>query len=353
MPEASEQPLIGIVVLNWNGFSDTVDCFQSLRKQSYKNYKVILVDNGSLNEEGDRLKKTFPEIFLIKNQKNRGFAGGNNDAIDWAIKNGFQYIICLNNDCIVEEEWLGKLINGVVESGADYGSSMIMYHPEKDIICSDNDVIFFDGSVKSINQGKHLQKQDKVRPIFSACAAASIYSARALENVKLKQKQYFDEMFFAYCEDADLSIRLMAKSFKGVVVTDAIVYHKFSKTSGSGSEFKNYYSSRNRIINLLLNFPIWVVVFGEFFYFLKSGIRLFLLMIVRIGKKRNKGKTVREPGMGILERIGVMFAARKWIISNFKDIWEDRKERKKRGFIKNSILRYIDWDVRHVTYFLD
>jgi len=120
-----------IIIINWNGIDDTIECLNSLKNSSHKNYKIVLVDNGSNNSEGSKLKEMFPYIHLIQNQKNRGFAGGNNDGMNWALNNGFGYLINLNNDCIVEGAWLNNLIEGVRAARADYATSRIMFYPEK------------------------------------------------------------------------------------------------------------------------------------------------------------------------------------------------------------------------------
>ncbi len=147
----TQQPSVAIIILNWNGFDDTVECLQSLRKLTYAKYELVLVDNGSANHEGGKIKELYPEIHLIGNESNRGFAGGCNDGINWAMENGFPYIVLLNNDCLVEKDWLQNLVFGLVASHADFASSRIMYYPETDLICSDGDVLLPDGSGVSMN----------------------------------------------------------------------------------------------------------------------------------------------------------------------------------------------------------
>ena len=141
-----KEPSIVIIVLNWNGFSDTTACLESLRRLDYSNVKTVLVDNGSENEEGRRLAERFPEVHLLANAHNRGFAGGNNDGIQWALNRGCDFIVNLNNDCLVEPDWLTELTRAVLHTGADFASSRIMCYPQTELICSDADGILPDGA---------------------------------------------------------------------------------------------------------------------------------------------------------------------------------------------------------------
>jgi GT2 family glycosyltransferase len=333
----NNEPKTAIIVLNWNGYEDTVECFDSLRKTDYRNYKVILVDNDSDNEEGQRLKQRFQEVHLIQNKSNRGFAGGNNDGINWALKNDFDYIVNLNNDCLVEPDWLTQLINGISEANADFGSSRIMFYPEKDIIYSDGDVLMPDGTGRAT---RHLQKYSRDRsiiPIFSACGAGSIYSRQCLKEVRIKKDQYFDELYFAYFEDLDLGMRLNAKGFKGVSVQNAVVYHKCSRTAGSYSYFNRFLVEKNRLLNVLLDFPLIWWIPAELFYWIKPLIRLF-----KCGDSGNHRHDYIE-SIGIVKTMSALIKARWWIVINLGSIISNRAERKSKKMIDPNIYRNFDW----------
>ncbi len=104
--------------------------------------------------------------------------GGCNDGINWAVQAGFEYIITLNNDCLVDRNWLGNLIAGLKKAGADYASARIMYYPETDLICSDGDGLLPDGTGYIVNPLQQFQGPGEIRPIFSACGAGAIFSAK-------------------------------------------------------------------------------------------------------------------------------------------------------------------------------
>ncbi|MFH1665723.1 MAG: glycosyltransferase family 2 protein [Candidatus Omnitrophota bacterium] len=333
---------VAIIVLNWNGLDDTVECLRSLEKIDYNCYKVVLVDNGSGNGEGIRLKELFPHTHVILNGTNRGFAGGNNDGVNWAIENGFEYIVNLNNDCIVERDWLTGLVDGMRSSGADFASSRIMFYPQTDRICSDGDILFPDGSAMSQNRGaKYVETDgDVIRPVFSACGAGSIYSVKCLKEVKIKNNQYFDELYFAYYEDIDLGIRLNQKKYKGVLVSNAVVYHKQSRTAGEYSWFKMFHTEKNRIMNELLNYPIYLFLPGEIFFTLK--VLLFIISPF-FGDRDKRYRYIKS--LKIFGVISALSKARLWIIAHLFLILEDRNERKRKGLISGRIIGFFCWNI--------
>lgn len=109
-----------IIVLNWNGYEVTRDCLESLQKVAYANFKVIVVDNGSIDSSPERLRKEFRGLTVIENRKNLGFTGGNNVGIRYALEHGTDYILLLNNDTVVAPTFLSELV-GVAESDERIG----------------------------------------------------------------------------------------------------------------------------------------------------------------------------------------------------------------------------------------
>jgi len=331
-----QTPSVAIIILNWNGFHDTVACLESLLQTDYASYRVVLVDNGSQNAEGRRLKELFPALHLISNAANRGFAGGCNDGINWALQSGFDYIMTLNNDTLVDKRCLANLIAGVRAARADFASARIMYYPETNLICSDGDVLLPDGTGFAANAHRRYSGGQATRPIFSACAAAALFSRESLEAVKIKKNQFFDELFFAYLEDVDLCARLHAKSYKGASIGDAVVYHKESNTAGPRSLFQITQMEKNRMLVELLNFPLWLIPVGEAYYCIKTLLGMF-------GKK----KICREGAAPVksFNPWGVLLRSRKWILEHATDIYKDRKERSARAMIDGKIYRHLCWDM--------
>ena len=114
---------VAIIIVNWNGKKFLPTCLSSLRGQTYKLFKVIFVDNGSTDGSVEFVRKNFPEIMIIENKRNLGFAEGNNIGIRQAFKNkNIKYIVALNNDTKLDENWLKELIISVESSGPKFGS---------------------------------------------------------------------------------------------------------------------------------------------------------------------------------------------------------------------------------------
>ncbi|MFH1878459.1 MAG: glycosyltransferase family 2 protein [Candidatus Omnitrophota bacterium] len=339
-----KEPKTAVVILNWNGFKDTVECLRSLEKTDYGNFRIVLVDNGSENGEGGELEKKFPGVHLISNAVNRGFAGGNNDGMNWAVENGFEYVVNLNNDCVVTVDWLRNLIETIVSEKADFGSPRIMFYPETDRICSAGDALLPDGSSLALERGAPYAGHAVARRLFSACGAASAYSVKCLKELKVKGTQYFDELYFAYLEDLDLGIRANAKGFKGVYAPRSVVYHKHSATAGRHSAFKLFNSEKNRILNELLNYPLYFVPMGEILSIIKYALKIAGGVISRIQKSG-------PPGAGYMKELGLartaacFLKAKWWIIRHLGEILPDRAERKKKGMVNNAVLKDFYWKI--------
>jgi len=335
-----DETSVAVIILNWNGLKDTEECLKSLRCVTYENYKIVLVDNGSANDEGFLLKSMFPDVHLISNSTNRGFAGGNNDGINWALANGYEYIVNLNNDCMVEKDWLSKLVNGVKISKADFASSRIMYYPETNLICSDGDGLLPDGEGVVINHLRTPVLFDEIKPIFSACGAGSLFSAACLEGVKICRNQYYDELYFAYLEDLDLGIRLNAKNYNGVLIPDAVVYHKGSQSAGFRSFFQIFHLEKNRLLNVLLNYPLWLMPLAEAYYVSRTFLHNAKRILLRREYKQHRSIRPKET----YNVFTVMIKSRLWILLNIREIWKNRQERKRRGLINKKVFKHFYWD---------
>lgn len=331
-----QEPSIVIIVLNWNGFSDTAACFESLRLLDYGNVKTVLIDNGSAHDEGRRLAALFPEVHLIANSKNRGFAGGNNDGIQWALDRGCDFIINLNNDCLVEADWLTKLIRGVLSTGADFASSRIMCYPQTDRICSDADGLLPDGAGYVLRSMQLWNEKSEPFGIVSACGAASLYSADCVRKVSIAPGHFFDELYFAYFEDVDLGFRLHAKNCVGICVPDAVVYHKGQQSSGKHSFFHMFHLEKNRRLNVRLNFPLWMQPISPVYRVARNIYRGKI-----INFEKHFGKKTAPPNSATPD---FKQAVQDWMKDNAAAIARDRQQRKAAGLISNRAYQAITWN---------
>lgn len=247
-----------IVTVNYNGEKFLVGLLDSLKNQTYSNFDIYFVDNGSSDKSISIVDeyKSILDIKVIKLDKNYGFAKANNIGIDKAIEYDCKYVITLNNDIELDENCM-KNINETIEKEKDkydvFQILMINYF-ERNMI--DAAGISFDRYTFPIQIGyndniKNLN--DISEEIVGPCAGAAVYSSRSLNSVREKSGDYFDSRFFAYYEDVDLVLRLIKKNFKSLLIKNAVVYHLHSGTGSEGSKFKAYYLSRNLFFYLRKN----------------------------------------------------------------------------------------------------
>lgn len=230
-----------IVILNWNGLADTVECIESLRKISYPNYEIIIVDNASSNNEAETIQKKYPEAIVIKNPNNEGFCKGNNIGAQKALENSADYVLFLNNDTSVEKGFLDELI-GFCENNRDTGIAgpLVLNYYEKDKVYSCGgklNSLWF--SLKEYRNA--LDAPQKNLNFISGCAFLIRTSA-------IKKIGMWDENFFTYWEEADYCLRAEKAGIKIACIPKSIVYHKIAKTSKYLSQGYVYYMTRNNLL---------------------------------------------------------------------------------------------------------
>lgn len=240
-----------VIIVNWNGKKLLEGCLKSLRHQSYRNFKVYLVDNNSKDDSVIYVEKKFKEVCVIKLKKNYGFAKGNNQGIKKAVKDKeTRYIVTLNNDTIVDKKWLENLV-GEAKRNPTVGAvaSKTIYLSNKKMINTNGISIYQDGHAVSWRGFKNVKDYTETEEIFAPSAVAALYKKDVLKKTGL-----FDSRFFMYEEEVDLGWRIRFAGYKSVYSPNAIVYHAHSATSKAFSELKAYYSERNRIWVVFKNF---------------------------------------------------------------------------------------------------
>ena len=196
---------IAIILLNWNGYDDTSDCIRSLSGINYDNYEIVVVDNGSVDGSPDRLANEFPRVKLIRNKENLGFAEGNNVGMRYALANNFDYVLILNNDTVVEPNFLAILINEA-ESKKDIGvvGPKIVYY-------DDPKIIWFGGGAinKYTSRNINIGLDEPDRGQFDGTKEAEFVTGCAMlvKAEALKRAGLFDPDFFNCMEDLDLACR--------------------------------------------------------------------------------------------------------------------------------------------------
>jgi len=245
--------MVSVIVPNWNGKHFLEECLNCLRDQTYQDFEIIVVDNGSIDGSVEFVKKTFPEGQIISLPLNKGFSGAANEGIKSAKG---KFIALLNNDTMVDDRWLEELVKGI--SGSEdigFCASKVFCLPRKGEIDSAGDSYTRYGVAfkRRDRIGKNVFLQREL--VFGACAVAALYRSSMLEEIG-----DFDEDFFCLYEDVDLSFRAQLAGYKCLYVPTAIVYHRVGGTAGTDNDFTLYYGQRNLELVFLKNMPLPLLI---------------------------------------------------------------------------------------------
>ena len=240
-----EVPKVSIVILNWNGLEDTEECLESLKRITYPNYEVIVVDNGSTGDDVKVLRDRFGEyIQIIENDRNYGFAEGNNIGIRHALEGDFKYVLLLNNDTTVAADFLSELVN-IAESDPKIGLAgpkIYLYREPNRIWFAGGKISLFSRSssrgLNLIDRGQ-FNRLDYVDFISGCCM---LIKRRVLDSAGL-----LDPVYFFAMEDVDMSLRATQAGFSNVFVPASKIWHKVFR-SGIREPDIGYYTARNPII---------------------------------------------------------------------------------------------------------
>ena len=283
---------VGIITLNWNGTSDTLLCLESLEKLRYTNYSVLVVDNGSKSGEFRKLiKNKFSKTEILRLNSNTGFTGGNIAGYKYFAKKGIDYLVLLNNDMIVDRNFLNELVL-VANMNTKIGmvSPVICYMKDRNIINTTGIKIYQDGSAFNENKGIDIKTIQYKFPYqnFGASGGAVLYKMEMLEKIG-----FLDNDFFAYLEDVDLAFRAKLTGWKSYIAPKSVVYHKHSASSNKIPYFKIYQIERNRIWVMMNNYPLLWVITSPLF-----TLKRYFLCYLFVRKHKNMNiltNTVNDP----------------------------------------------------------
>ena len=268
---------VTIVVLSYNSRHKLPDCLESVFNSNYpKNlYKVVVIDNNSSDSSAGYVREKYPQVKLIVNKKNIGFDAGNNQGYFLAQKQKSDYLVLLNDDTIVESNWLRRMVD-LSESKKKIGivQAKLLLYPEKNLINSFGNSIHFLGfgycdKYRQENNNRVIEPFE----IAYASGAACIIKMSALK----KTQGLFDDKMFMYHEDLDLGWRMRLAGYKVMLDPLAVVYHKYNY---SKAKYKFYYMDRNRWMVILENYrlatlllilpPLIVMELGIIFFSIKN-----------------------------------------------------------------------------------
>lgn len=289
-------PKVSVIIPNYNGEKYLRGCIKSLRKQDELDFETIIIDNASQDSDYEWLAK-YKEIIFKQLDKNYGFSPAVNVGIKMAKG---EYVLLLNNDTIVEKDFIRQMVKVIEEDIRIFGvsSKMIAYH-NHDIMDDAGDEYTILGWAYKTGDGKSVEDYTKSCKVFSACAGAALYRKSVFDEMGL-----FDEQFFAYMEDVDVSYRARIYGYYNVYCPEAKVYHIGSATSGSKyNEFKVRLAARNNVyvpyknmpfLQLMINLPaLCLGILIKYMWFCKKGYgKIYKEGLIEGIKSLNKVKKV-------------------------------------------------------------
>lgn len=248
--QVAQNPRVGVLLLNWNGAQDTLDCLDSLKKSSYHNVELLVVDNGSTDYSVEKIRKVHPDVTLIMNEKNLGFAEGNNVGMRYFLDKGVDVVFLLNNDTVVDEHCLSAFVEAHQQrEGKAVLGAKIYYYDDKERIWNFGALWNCERlslEVQARNDEDKGWDEDFQVDHIIGCA---MWIPRAiLEKVGL-----FEPRFFLNYEETDWCFRARRLGFTLVSVAKARLWHKISASFVS-KPHNGYFLFRNRLLFVKRNF---------------------------------------------------------------------------------------------------
>lgn len=251
------QPHVFLVILNWKRPDLTLACLESVAALDYPRecLHVIVVDNASGDNSVALIRESFPQVSILSNAENLGFAGGNNVGIDFSMEQGADYILLLNNDTAVAPDLIARLV-AVGESDSAIGivTPTILYYDDPERIwCAGAAIDWRMGTTQHLRSGLWFDIAcGDVEDVDFANGCAICVKRSAIE-----QCGNMDSRFFLYFEETDWCVRIRQAGFRCVLVPCAKVWHKVSSSVKDSSALQVYYMTRNRLLFLEKSLPIW------------------------------------------------------------------------------------------------
>jgi len=254
--------------LNWNQESDTLECLTSLREVQHPRFEVLLVDNGSVNGCADKIAEQFPEVSIIRNSENLGYADGNNVGIREALVAGAKYVLLLNNDTSVHPQFLVELLQAA-ERYPDAGilGAKVVYYDRPDVLWAlGGDLQQPFGRIKMIGRDQAADRlRNEIAEFDHVPGAVMFVRADVFRQIGL-----LDSEFFLNWEDAEFCLRAQKAGWKIMGVPSSLVKHKVSRATAG--KLAMYFGQRNRLLFTSRCLPRWQFVLSVIpFHFARLG----------------------------------------------------------------------------------
>ena len=268
-------PEISVIIPNWNGKYLLETCLTALRRQTFRDFETILVDNGSEDGSAEYVRSQFPEVEVLALPENRGFACG---SIAGYEQSRGELIALLNNDTEADPHWLEEIhaASEVYPEAGSFASKMLYFDKRCRVENCGFDLGIVGATVDLGRDEPNGPEWSQTRRVFGACGGAAAYRRRMLEDVG-----FLDPDFVMIYEDADLSFRAQLRGYDCVHVPGAIVYHRYRVTIGKAPSRQVFYSQRNIEFVYLKNMPLALILgslpqrllyeMGAAIYFSKKG----------------------------------------------------------------------------------
>ena len=247
------KPKVAVVIPNWNGIEHIFECLESVMKLEYPNFDIIVVDNHSQDGSPEAVATRYPNVQIIRNSQNLGFAEGCNVGIEQAMSKDFDYVWLLNNDVLVDPGALGELVRAAEddESIGMTGSKIFFYDDPKVLWGVGMKISWIRGETYPLGWREVDHGQlDHIREVDGLSGCSLLVKRDVCRTVALMDKRYF-----LYAEEIDWCVRARNEGFRCVVVPESIVFHKEGASSGDGFHpIFSYYNTRNMLLTIGKNF---------------------------------------------------------------------------------------------------
>ncbi|MGB9696166.1 MAG: glycosyltransferase family 2 protein [Ignavibacteria bacterium] len=255
--------MITVIIPNYNGIEHLDECLNSLKNQTFENFQIVIIDNGSSDSSVTFIENNYPEVKLIKLNSNTGFSVAVNKGVKYALEEfKSQYILLLNNDIQCSNSFIEEMMKGFVSEEVGSVASKMLNYYHRTIIDNAGDFIKKMGSPFARGHGEVDKGQyDKPEFVFGACAGAAMYKAAVFKDIG-----FFDEDFFAYYEDVDFSFRLQLCGYKCFYNPKAICYHKRGATTSHYPGYQIELCEKNLIALRVKNYPLRLLILWKLFF---------------------------------------------------------------------------------------
>ena len=265
-----KKELVSAIVLNWNNKEVIFPCLDSLLRQTYEQHEIILVDNGSQDGSLEAIKERYAKrLRIVENGKNLGFDEGVNIGI--RASDG-EFIALLNSDAVAERDWIEHLVRGIQGAGQiGMCASKIYLADQEGVLDNTGEILYRD----ALGRGRGRLEKDRGQydvdgRVLCPSGCAGFYRRQMLEEMGL-----FDKHFFAYAEDIDVGLRGRLLGYECVYISQAVVFHKLSISSGLVSDLKAFYVERNRMWVTIKCFPFRYLLLCPFYTLIRYGYHLY------------------------------------------------------------------------------